>query len=341
MQGNIRKKNMEALKEYLTKNQAWGADIDKIVDYREAQAYYRSAIESLKEFYTTAVSDVPAKRAALFTGTFIAMKAVSDLQNVIAIYIEELRNDPANRGHIYSIPCATEKVTEEILEEYSVFFKSLLELAPDRDRWLRRFTEGQVYSSGADEAKEYEDFKNIPFTESGLKVYHLKALIRYCEILIMGIGILARDDLNFKKSCAYFEKGSTALTHLSMKYEEFLEHDPDTLSEDQLIEICKICADMYRSLMPALVSAAIPGSAVDEMTPADMISEISKCRKFKSSDKICASENNILRVLDIADHGITADSPKPVRIITHIYVAMGIGNALKLDFSEAVASAIK
>lgn len=328
-------KNTELLQKYMAASQSMGAFDNGRADFQEAQAYYRQAADALISFYTIKESDNARKNAILYTGAFIALKAADAFEYVIARYRERFYKSV--KGKEFMIPC----VDKDVFCSYADFARSIRELSPQTDLWLKQFTSGYKHASEERARKDVESLKSMPITEVGLKICHLKGLIEYCDILIKAINVLACDDesekRNAEKANLYFEKGIAELSDLAFAYEDMLEVDPDALSMEKLREVCRRQKNMSTSFMRALLSMEIPNEVMDDVAPSELAAEVIKRKKFESAQMICACEDYLRCMFSIDDHGEASDFPAPSKIMAWTYCALKIGNVMMADFLNAIA----
>lgn len=333
-------KNMELLKKYLDKYQAWGADNNKIADFKEAQAYYSQAIDALSDFNRIENTDAMTKNAILYTGTFIAMKAVNGFELVVARYKDEFYKDTTNKGKIFSLP----DIDQDKFESYANLAKSIRDLTPEMDLWLRKFTNGQTYDKQKVAYTGDRQFYEVPITEKGLKIYHLKALIDYCEAMIKGINILASDNLsetfNAENINYYFDRGSGKLTSLSIMYDGTCKGNPDSIETKYLIQFCTRCKNMFQDFMSAMILVEYPNLVLENMDVIDLFDEITKCTKYKSVQMLIDFEDNLKLMFAINESRDPDNLPAPYKIVSWASRAMEIANAMKLDISEGVCKSI-
>lgn len=340
MAGENTIKNAELLRKYLTTYQAWGADAGKIADFREAQAYYSQAIDAITDFNRS--DDDTVKNAILYTGTFIAMKAVNGFEHVIAKYRDDFRNDPQNKGVEFKIPCTTEKVSQDKLEEYANLARNIRELTPEMDLWLKKFTNGQHHSQG----EEYDGkFWAIPIQERGLKIYHLKSLIDYCEAMMKGINILASDSLsetfNAENVNYYFEKGSGRLTSLSIAFAESCRIGLNNCKVEDICTMAVRCRNLFTDFMSAIILSEYPNLVLDNMDITDLFVELTKCtKKPKSVQMLLSFEDQLLELITIANYRDPEDFPPMSKMESWLSQALEIGNAMKMDISDYICRAI-
>ena len=333
-------KNMELLQKYLNKYQAWGADDNKIADFKEAQSYYSQAIDAMSDFNRVENTDVMTKSAILYTGTFITMKAVNGFEHVIARYKDEFYKDATNKGRAFKIP----DTDSDKIESYANLARSVRDLAPEMDLWLKKFTLGQTYNKKSGAYPGDRQFYEVPITEKGLKIYHLKALIDYCEVMIKGINILASDSLsetfNAENINYHFERGSGKLTSLSIMYDGTCKGNPDSIETKYLIQFCTRCKNMFKDFMSAMILAEYPNLAIDGMDVQDLFDEITKCTKYKSVNMLIDFEDNLKLMFAIDESRDTDNLPAPYKIVSWASRVMEIANAMKLDISEGVCKAM-
>ena len=333
-------KNMELLQKYLNKYQAWGADDNKIADFKEAQSYYSQAIDAMSDFNRVENTDAMTKSAILYTGTFIAMKAVNGFEHVIARYKDEFYKDATNKGKEFKIPDAD----SDKIESYANLARSIRDLTPEMDLWLKKFTLGQTYNKKSGAYTGDRQFYEVPITEKGLKIYHLKALIDYCEVMIKGINILASDSLsetfNAENINYYFERGSGKLTSLSIMYDGTCKGNPDSIETKYLIQFCTRCKNMFKDFMSAMILAEYPNLVIDGMDVQDLFDEITKCTKYKSVNMLIDFEDNLKLMFAIDESRDPDDLPAPYKIVSWASRAMEIANAMKLDISEGVCKSM-
>lgn len=333
-------KNMELLQKYLNKYQAWGADDNKIADFKEAQSYYSQAIDAMSDFNRVENTDAITKSAILYTGTFIAMKAVNGFEHVIARYKGEFYKDATNKGKEFKIP----DTDSDKIESYSNLARSIRDLTPEMDLWLKKFTLGQTYNKKSGSYPGDRPFYEVPITEKGLKIYHLKALIDYCEVMIKGINILASNSLsetfNAENINYYFERGSGKLTSLSIMYDGTCKGNPDSIEAKYLIQFCTRCKNMFKDFMSAMILAEYPNLVIDGMDVQDLFDEITKCTKYKSVNMLIDFEDNLKLMFAIDESRDPDDLPAPYKIVSWASRAMEIANAMKLDISEGVCKSM-
>lgn len=313
MPNNNVMQNYELLKTYLDKYHAWGADDNKIADYKEAQAYYCRAIDAVNDFYRTEAADSAAKNAYLYTGTFIAMKAVNGFEHVIARYKDDYYKDAANKGTEFIIP-GMEQDTQEL---YSDFVRSIRDLTPEMDLYLRKYTVGQTYIN-----KHHEDDKEyyvVPVTEDGMKINHLETIIRYCEEMIRAINLLSNEDssdrFDAEGANLSFEKACCKLTGFQKAYEDVCN---DEIERKDLIILCDRCVKMYKDFLDVQM----------------MINDQNS--KRKSEIMVEDFKDNLMTLDSIAESKDSENLPSPYKIVGWIGHSMEIANAIKKDFTGSI-----
>lgn len=332
----------DMLRKYLTKSQAWGSDNNKLADFRDAQAYYSQAIEALGDYDKVDPELTDLKQTILFTGTTVAMRAVNSFEHVIARYHEEFREDKANNNKEFVIPGTDDPEVARKLESYHNLAINIRDLTPDIDLWLKKFSLGYK-KSGAEATEHWEDVK---ITERGLKIYHLKSLIDYCEIMIKGINILAADNHAQKETAKdinyFFEKGSGCLTGLLYLYDKFNlgNADPKKFTTTEFADYCKKCTNMFRYLMSALILLEDPDIQVGTMDALDLAATLMNYKKYPSTRKLNEFEDNLLKLFIVHDENDVDSFDQPGKLIYILDRAVEIAQDMKRDITDAIATTI-
>lgn len=308
--------NTELLKSYLDKSRAWNADDNKIADYKEAQAYYSRAIDSVNDFYRTEPADAASKNAILYTGTFIAMKAVNGFEHVIARYKDDFYKDVENKGKLFIVSGAE----QDALEAYANFVKGIRELTPEMDLYLRKYTAGQTYAD-----KHHEDnreFYVVPITEDGLKIDHLETIIKYCEVMIRAINLLSNEGSSLQFDAegrnVFFEKACRKLTGLQRAYEDVCNDNLNEIERKDLIVLCDQCVKMYKDFLDVQMM-------IDNQN-----------YKGKSEIMVEDFKDNYMTLCSVAESGDSENLPSTYKIAGWIGHSMEIANAIKKDFAGTI-----
>ena len=336
--------NAELLKKYLNKYQLFGADFDKIIDFREAQAYYQQAIEAITDFNRS--DDDVTKNAILYTGTFMAMKSVNSFENVIVKYRDEFRDNPENKGKVFELPFDRALVTEEKFYGCKNLADSIRKLTPDMDMWLKKFTVGQKHDS-KEEYNEYDGFWNIPITDNGLKIYHLKSLVDYCENMLNMIHIftVTNDEeedfstlFNIENINYYFNKGSSTLTSLNIAYSKKRIED---CTADDIRMLCTRSRNLLTNFLVAIILSEVPNLVIENPILLDLLPEIEELsNKTKAINMVIAQKDEIELMVKLINKPESEFPPKHV-IDSWISQVLEIGNALKVEISNIVGNAIQ
>lgn len=347
------KVHADLLRKYLTKYQVWGADDSKVADFRDAQQYYNQAIEALGDYDKVDSEAVEVKQTILFTGTAVAMRAVDAFENVIVKYAEEFKANKANVGKQFIIPGTEDSETSRKLDSFRNLTKNIRTLTPELDLWLKKFALTQKVP-GAAEVEHWEDVK---ITERGLRIYHLKSLIDYCEIMIKGINVLAADnhiEVNYAKDINFFfEKGSGCLTSLLMLYDNLnlSRADATQFTTEQFTSYCRRCTNMFKHLMSALVligvstdtdekNKNITAAELKDMEPDTIAALLLQYKQFRSADMINEFEDNLLRLFIVRDTSDVCDFEQPSKLIAIMSRALEIGQQMKIDITNSIGEAI-
>ncbi len=332
--------NEELLKKYLNKYQLFGADFDKIIDFREAQAYYQQAIEAITDF-NRSDNDV-TKNAILYTGTFIAMKSINSFENVIVKYGEEFRENPENRGKVFELPFDRAKVDEEKFYGLKNLANDIRKLTPDLDMWLKKFTVGQTHD--LKDIDYHGEYWNIPITDNGLKIYHLKSLVDYCENMSSMIRVFTvtddvanSDDLsNVENINHYFNKGSGLLTSLNIAYSNKRIDDCD---EDDIHRLFKISRNLLTNFLLAIMLAEVP-NLTEYQNLLDLLDDL-EANKISKSNKainmVISQIDDIKLMVSLIDKPESEFPPRHI-IDSWISQVLEMGNALKVELLNIVGN---
>lgn len=341
---NQNMQNVELLKKYLDKYQLFGADFDKRVDYREAQTYYQQIVEAITDFNRS--DDDITKNAILYTGIVIAMKAIDSFENVIAKYRDEFFENSKNKGHAFELPLELSKVDEEKFYKSKNLADSIRKLTPDMDMWLKKFTVGQTHDTKSD-TKYYTDFRDIPITYDGVKIYHLKALVDYCENMSSIIRVFTvtddkynYDDLvNVENINNYFSQGSNLLTALNIAYSNKRIEDCD---EASINKIFKISRNLLTKFLLAIMLSEVP-NLTEYQNLLDLLDSIENNKLIKQNkaiNMVIAQRDEIELMVKLIDRPESEFPPRHI-IDSWISQILEIGNALKVELLNIVGNDIQ
>ena len=338
--GNVMK-NTEMLQKYLAKYNAWSNDDSKVADFREAQAYYSQAIDAMNDFNRIEQEDKTAKSAVLFTGAFIAMKAVDGFERIIARYKDEFYKKPENKGKEFIVP----DIDQDKFASCANLAKTIRDLTPSMDLWLKKFTNAaEYYDTGKTQVDYSRAYYDVPVTENGLKIYHLKTLIDYCEDMLKAINILASDNLsetlNNTNVNFFFKRGSGKHTGLNMFYDEHCTGNPDDIDKKDLIQLCTRIKNMFNDYFAAMALLVQPNQSIEDLDINDRLSIIMKQPKLKSVQMMIDFEDNLTQIIKIATTKNPEDLPSPTKTVSWTVRALEIANAFKMDISEEICKSM-
>ena len=326
--------NLELLEKYLNKYQLFGADFDKNIDFREAQAYYTQAIDAITDFYLS--NDDVTKNANLYTGTFMAMKAINNFENVIVKYRDEFFENPKNIGQVFELPFELAKVDEEKFNGRKNLADSIRKLTPDMDLWLKKFTVGQKHYLKED-SEYHGNYWDIPITDNGLKIYHLKSLVDYCENMsnmIRSFGspndhsIIANINNNFNI-------GSDQLTALNIAYSAKRIED---CTEDDIHRLFTLSRKLLTSFLAAIFLSEVPNLDIENSRLLDLLPEIEELgNKTKAINMVIAQKDEIELMVKLIDKPESEFPPRHI-IDSWINQILVIGNALKVEIINIVGN---
>ncbi len=329
----------DLLRKYLTKYQVWDEDNNKLADFRDAQQYYAQAIEAFGNYYKACPEEKDIRMTILYTGTFVALRAVNSFEHVIARYHEEFREDRSNNAKPFIIPEVKKEGVAEKYGRYTELVRNIRDITPELDLWLKKFS----LHHKKDVATEYDD---VTITENGLGINHFKSLIDYCELMIRSIYILAAENPSetekAEKVNYLFQKGSDSLTGLLLLYgsQDLGNTDPNDFSTDQFKGYFVSCTHMLGELMSALLLSENPDSDVDHMSPADLATALIGVKRCASAQMLYEFEDNLHKLFAVEK----ADDPKefgpPGKLIAILSRALEIAQEMKKDITKAVGSTI-
>ena len=213
---------------------------DHHFDFNEGENYLKTAQQRANEFNSLPDNEVIKKNLCLANGAYNAYLATSCFYWIVSDYIKagklELDFDPT---------------------KYQTLKKEIFDMYPNRERWLTLMSAVITnYDRTAPKAahNDDKDWRDIPIAENGLKAYHLKMLIEYCEKLKANIAkVVFASDPNTELINQLVDKGNNLLTAINICISKDFPEDVNQWSQKEMSRISKLCCEMYINYLNAFL----------------------------------------------------------------------------------------